>query len=163
MPGELAYTKELTAENAEKRGEADPSIFVPLRPSAFSGLGFLARSLPNRQSFPRLSCQMQRPVKVAKQKFDQLPIVLISGSKGSPSSGMLGTNWVSTKKHGRFYAAVCYCSQYQPVACHSSECGLERSDSPIPRRLPDLLTSSLITLLLVLRPAFCRPDRPLGC
>jgi hypothetical protein len=153
MPGELAYTKELTAENAEKRGEADPSIFVPLRLSAFSGLGFLARSLPNRQSFPRLSCQMQRPVKVAKQKLDQLPIVLISGSKGSPSSGMLGTNWVSTKKHGRFYAAVCYCSQYQPVACRSSKCGLERSGSTISPRAPRLPASSLTISLLVSPPA----------
>ena len=38
MPGELAYTKEPTAKNAEKRGEADPSLFDPLRLSAFSAV-----------------------------------------------------------------------------------------------------------------------------
>ena len=51
------------------------------------GLCFLARSLPNQQSFPPLSCQMHTAAKQAKQKLGQLPIVLISGSKGSPSSG----------------------------------------------------------------------------
>jgi hypothetical protein len=52
---------------------------------------------------------MQTAANKGKQKRAQLTIVVISGSNGSRlHPGMLIE--VSTKKHGRFYAAGCDCS-----------------------------------------------------
>src|SRR5439155_16937472 len=81
------------------------------------GLCFLARSLPNQQSFPPLSCQMHTAAKQAKQKLDQLPIVLISGSKGSPSSG---NAWNELSFNEETRTVVCGGLLLQPV----SACGL---------------------------------------